>query len=197
MFSSLGRAPSASLSAPPSRTLHYNERRILNLRKFASIATCASKAAPEEYFGKLGWILVCPILSNRFCYGRTLFSGKLDFPQQQPVSGPYYWPSLRVSLILLSSKYRFNIFSLLIIILRKLQEWQVTQEIVQNFRRENIAGRHLNYLSEYMIKKGILDLKTETENPRAVRPLAERLGPLKTVCRALKMNVGTAKCENT
>jgi hypothetical protein len=73
----------------------------------------------------------------------------------------------------------------------------VTGDIVQNFRREKITGRHLNYLNEFMIKKGILSPATETENPRTVRPLADKLGPLKTVCRALKMNVGQAKGKNS
>ena len=77
--------------------------------------------------------------------------------------------------------------------LRKLQEWCVSEDIIENFRRENIQGRHLNYLTEYMIKKGLLSNRTEQETPENVRPLAARLGPLKTVCRALKMHVGQAK----
>ena len=44
-----------------------------------------------------------------------------------------------------------------------------------------------------MIKKGLLSNRTEQETPENVRPLAARLGPLKTVCRALKMHVGQAK----
>jgi len=75
----------------------------------------------------------------------------------------------------------------------KLQEWCVSEDIIENFRRENIQGRHLNYLTEYMIKKGLLSNRTEQETPENVRPLAARLGPLKTVCRALKMHVGQAK----
>lgn len=78
---------------------------------------------------------------------------------------------------------------------RKLQEWTqgVSDEIIENFRREKIQGRHLNYLTEYMIKKGLLSKRTEDETPHRVRPIASRLGPLKTVCRALKMHVGQAK----
>lgn len=87
-----------------------------------------------------------------------------------------------------NTNYRiYNIF------LRKLQEWCVSEDIIENFRRENIQGRHLNYLTEYMIKKGLLSNRTEQETPENVRPLAARLGPLKTVCRALKMHVGQAK----
>ena len=44
-----------------------------------------------------------------------------------------------------------------------------------------------------MIKKGLLSPRTEHENAHHVRPIAARLGPLKTVCRALKMHVGQAK----
>lgn len=69
----------------------------------------------------------------------------------------------------------------------------MSDEIIENFRREKIQGRHLNYLTEYMIKKGLLSKRTEDETPHRVRPIASRLGPLKTVCRALKMHVGQAK----
>ena len=80
-----------------------------------------------------------------------------------------------------------------------MQEWTqgVSDEIIENFRREKIQGRHLNYLTEYMIKKGLLSKRTEDETPHRVRPIASRLGPLKTVCRALKMHVGQAKGSGT
>lgn len=87
----------------------------------------------------------------------------------------------------------FNNYKFTIFFFRKLQEWCVSEDIIENFRRENIQGRHLNYLTEYMIKKGLLSNRTEQETPENVRPLAARLGPLKTVCRALKMHVGQAK----
>ena len=87
------------------------------------------------------------------------------------------------------------VFFLIFFQKRKLQEWTqgVSDEIIENFRREKIQGRHLNYLTEYMIKKGLLSKRTEDETPHRVRPIAARLGPLKTVCRALKMHVGQAK----
>jgi len=71
----------------------------------------------------------------------------------------------------------------------KLQEWHMPDDIIENFRREKINGRHLNYLNEFMIRTGCMTQEVENENLRQIRPLAERLGPRKTLWRALRMHV--------
>ena len=70
----------------------------------------------------------------------------------------------------------------------------MSDEIIENFRREKINGRHLNYLNEFMIRTGLMTQEAENENLRQIRPLAERLGPRKTLWRALRMHV-TQKCK--
>ena len=120
---------------------------------------------------------------NTLIYLLTKFASKYSF----------FKGGHRMLIIVVEIMDSFNNYKFTIFFFRKLQEWCVSEDIIENFRRENIQGRHLNYLTEYMIKKGLLSNRTEQETPENVRPLAARLGPLKTVCRALKMHVGQAK----